>query len=271
MTLAQRLDGIPGFHHLIRLLRVRQVVGFFLKLFPLVKTLPGSGVRYRRRYLETFFLADEFFTRNAYSKVIDPRSTQTFADLGCNAGLFAALLAHETGRRDLKGLMIDANPEMVEESKWLLKANGLQKIAVLHALVGASKSGTNEAEFFILPSNLGSSQFPVYEPGKPPKGDWTKVTVANVDLEKAWMERVGDTRCHLLKVDIEGSEKYLFRNEPAFMKRVDRVVLEWHKWIVSQEEVEQDLRDAGFERVEVLQEEDTSGIAWYRRRPSGLV
>jgi FkbM family methyltransferase len=265
MTLAQRLDGIPGFHHLIRLLRVRQVVGFFLKLVPLVKTLPGSGVKYRRRYLETFFLADEFFTRNAYSKVIDPKATRTFVDLGCNAGLFAALLAHETGRRDLKGLMIDANPEMVEESSWLLKTNQLTGIKVLHGLVGASKAGTDKAEFFILPSNLGSSQFPVYEPGKPPKGDWTKVTVSNIDLEQAWVAHVGDVRCDLLKVDIEGSEKHLFRNEAAFMRRVDRVVLEWHKWIVSRGEVEQDLHAAGLKLVEVLQEEETSGIAWYQR------
>lgn len=265
MTFAQRLDGIPGFHHLIRWLRVRQVVGFFLKIVPLVKTLPGSGVRYRRRYLETFFLADEFFTRNAYSKVIDRQATRTFADLGCNAGLFAALLAHETSKRDLKGLMIDANPEMVNESAWLLKENKLSGIQVLHGLVGASKAGTDKAEFFILPSNLGSSQFPVYEPGKPPKGDWTKVTVSNIDLERAWLKHVGDVRCNLLKVDIEGSEKHLFRNESDFMRRVDRVVVEWHKWIVSREEIESDLKAAGFQLAEVLQEEETSGIAWYRR------
>jgi len=265
MTLAQRLDRVPGFHHLVRLLRVRQVIGFFLKRFPSVKTLPGSGVRYRRRYLETFFLADEFFTRNAYSKVIDPRSTTTFADLGCNAGLFAALLAHETGSRALRGLMVDANPEMVGESQWLLQANQLSGITVLNGLVGASKTDAAQAEFFILPSNLGSSQFPVYEPGKPPKGDWTKVTVPNIDLEQAWLSKVGDVRCHVLKVDIEGSEKNLFKNEPVFMQRVDRVVVEWHKWIVSREEIERDLSAAGFRLVEVLQEEENSGIAWYRR------
>lgn len=265
MTLAQRLDRLPGFHHLIRLLRVRQVIGWFLKRFPLEKTLPQSGVRYRRRYLETFFLADEFFTRNAYSKVIDRTQVQTFADLGCNAGLFAALLAHETGRRDIRGLMVDANPEMVNEASWLLQVNELSKIKVLNGLVGASKTDAPSVEFYILPSNLGSSQFPVYEPGKPPKGEWTKVTVPNLDLEKTWSDAFGDARCHLLKVDIEGSEKHLFKNEAAFLRRVDRVVVEWHKWIVSREEIEKDLREAGFDLVEVLQEEETNGIAWYRR------
>ena len=266
MTLAQRLDRVPGFHHLVRFLRVRQLVGWWLRHFPSEKSLPGSGVRYRRRYLETFFLADEFFTRNAYSRVIDKQDTATFADLGCNAGLFAALLAHETVRRDIRGLMIDANPEMAAESQWLLTANQLGGVRVINGLVGASKTGLDRVEFFILPSNLGSSQFPIYEPGKPPKGDWTKVEVPNIDLEQAWLASLGDIRCNVLKVDIEGSEKHLFKNEAVFLRRVDRVVVEWHKWIVSRAELEVDLFAAGFQLVEVIQEEDTSGIAWYQRK-----
>jgi len=264
MTFVQRLDQLPGFHLLVRWLKVRQMAALLLRGFPITRTLPGSGVRYRCRYLETFFLADEFFTRNAYSRAIDPKATRTFADLGCNAGLFAALLAHETGRRDLQGLMVDANPEMVEETRWILGANKLDQIVPLHGLVGAAGAG-EAADFYLLPSNLGSSQYPVYEPGKPVKGEWKKTTVPRIDLEATWRKHFGDARCHLLKVDIEGSEGSLLKAETEFLRRVDALVLEWHKWIVSRESLEETLRHQGFALVEVLQENETTGIAWYKR------
>ena len=263
MTLAQYLDGLPGFHRLVRWLRVRQFVGFLLRVCPITRTLPGSGVRYRCRFLETFFLADEFFTRNAYSKAIDPKTTRSFVDLGCNAGLFAALLAHETGRRDFQGLMIDANPAMIEETKWVLAANQIRQVVPLCGLVGAAGAG-DTGEFYLLPSNLGSSQFPVYEPGKPPKGEWKKMTVPKINLEAAWKEHFGDVRCDLLKVDIEGSEENVVRTETEFLKRVDTIVMEFHKWLVSREQIEAALRAQDFELVEVLQENETSGIALYR-------
>jgi FkbM family methyltransferase len=260
----QRLDQLPGFHLLVRWLKVRQLAACFLRGFPITKTLPGSGVRYRHRYLETFFLADEFFTRNAYSRAIDSKNTRTFADLGCNAGLFAALLAHETGRSDLQGLMVDANLKMVEETRWLLSANKLGDIVPLHGLVGATGTG-EEAEFYLLPSNLGSSQYPVYEPGKPVKGEWKRTTVPRIDLEATWRKHFGDLRCHLLKVDIEGSEGTLLKTETEFLCRVDLLVLEWHKWIVSRASIEESLRRQGFALAEVLEESETTGIACYNR------
>lgn len=266
MTLSQCLDQMPGFHHLVRWLRIRQIMGGLLRRFPVVRTLPDSGVKYRLRYLETFFLADEFFKRQVYGHVVEPH-TKNFIDLGCNAGLFAALIAHETGRRDLRGLMVDANEEMVAESRWLLAANGLREVQVLHGLVGAEHRDAS-AEFYLLPSNLGSSQFPVYEPGKPPKGDWKKTTVPCLDLEAVWRKHFGNERCHLAKVDIEGSEKNLFHTDGQFFQRVDRMVLEWHQWIIPRQELEKILAAQQFHLVRVLHEVETSGIALYQRASS---
>ena len=78
------------------------------------------------------------------------------------------------------------------------------------------------------------------------------------------MERFGNVRCHLLKVDTEGSEKFLFANDSKFLQRIDRIVLEWHKWIISRRELDAMLISRGFELVEVLEECETSGVAWYR-------
>ncbi len=264
-TFLQFLDTLPAFHHVVRWLQLRKLAALLLRTFPRVRKLPDSGAIYRCRFLETLLLSDEIFHRNVYDKAIDRKKVSTFADLGCNVGLFAVLLTHLTGRRDLKGLMVDANSAMTAEAQWNLSANRLDKVIPLHGLVGAS-SENEEVEFYLLPSTLGSSQFPVYEPGKPPKGAWKKTSVPRIDLETAWLKNFGDVRCHVLKVDIEGSEGNLLKTDRAFFKRVDTIILEWHKWIVTREEVEALLREQGFELVEVFEELEQSGIAWYARK-----
>ena len=259
------LDSLPAFHVAVRVLRLRQLAGMMLKLKPKLGKLPKSGARYRCRYLETILLADELFNRNVYLKAIDPAKLKTFVDLGCNVGLFPLLLNEMTGRKDLRGLLIDANPQMVEEATWHVTTNQLNQVIPVFGLAGAATAGQS-VDFYLLPSNLGSSQFPVYEPGKPQKGAWKKVTVPCVDVETLWKKQFGDARCDLLKIDIEGSEKTFLQTDKEFLRRVDAIILEWHKWIVSREEVEAMLTAQGFRLVEVLEELGQTGIAWYARR-----
>jgi len=258
------LDSLPLFHVLVRALRLRQLAGILLRLKPRVGKLPKTGARYRCRYLETILLADELFKRNVYLDALVAKPISTFVDLGCNVGLFPVLLTELTGRRDLRGLLIDANPEMVEEAKWHASVNDLKQVIPVFGLAGAANAGQT-VDFYLLPSNLGSSQFPVYEPGKPQKGAWKKVTVPCVDVETLWVKQFGDVRCDILKIDIEGSEKTFLKTDERFLRRVDAIILEWHKWIISREEVERVLTAQGFQLVEVLEELGQTGIAWYRR------
>ena len=113
--------------------------------------------------------------------------------------------------------------------------------------------------------DLGSSQFPVYEPGKPPKGAWRKTSAPRLDLEAVWKKHFGDARCHVIKIDIEGSEKALFHTDREFFRRVDTIILEWHKWIVRREDLDATLREQSFRLVEIIEDLETSGIAWYAR------
>jgi FkbM family methyltransferase len=259
------LDTLPAFHIVVRALRLRQLAGWLLRLAPRVRTLPKSGARYRCRYLETILLADELFNRNVYLKAIDPARVKTFVDLGCNVGLFPVLLTELTHRREMQGLLIDANPEMIQEATWHVKTNKLDSVLPVFGLAGAANAGQT-VDFYLLPSNLGSSQFPVYEPGKPQKGAWKKVSVPCVDVETLWVKHFGNVRCDLLKIDIEGSEKTFLQTDKEFLRRVDSIILEWHKWIVSRQEVEAMLGEQGFGLVEVLEELPQTGIAWYRRK-----
>ncbi|MBI4604695.1 MAG: hypothetical protein HY721_22260, partial [Planctomycetes bacterium] len=55
------------------------------------------------------------------------------------------------------------------------------------------------------------------------------------------------------------------RSEGDFLRRVDRIVVEWHKWLVAREGMEAALRAQGFSLAAVLEEQATTGIALYRR------
>ena len=80
-----------------------------------------------------------------------------------------------------------------------------------------------------------------------------------------WLKNFGDVRCDILKIDIEGSEKTFLQTDKKFLQRVDSIILEWHKWIVSRAEVERMLSEQGFKLAQVLEELGQTGIAWYQR------
>jgi hypothetical protein len=67
-----------------------------------------------------------------------------------------------------------------------------------------------------------------------------------------------------MKVDIEGMELDLVVNEGEFLQeRVRSMVVEWHKWCVSRQELDTQLASIGFELREIFEETDLTGLALY--------
>jgi len=94
-----------------RALRLHDLANAWLRRFPMVRKLPGSGIIYRATRLESIPLAVEMFEKGAiYDANLLPKNFTTFADLGCNVGYFTCWLAHLAQGRPLRGLMLDANP-----------------------------------------------------------------------------------------------------------------------------------------------------------------
>ena len=60
--------------------------------------------------------------------------------------------------QQLRGLCIDANPQMVRDTTWQLQANGLGQVHAVWGLVGAAGAGAKSA-FYVNPDAAGSSQF----------------------------------------------------------------------------------------------------------------
>jgi FkbM family methyltransferase len=257
MPLLRWLDQQPATHFAIDRLGGRRVADAILGRVPANRRLEGSGVRYRHRSIDTFMTADEIFGRKVY-EVSGLSDVRTFADLGCNVGLFVAWLAHKTGRRDLRGLAVDANPRLVDEVKWVVRANGLSGVHAVTGLIGAP-GGASPQDFYLSPVSLRSSRFP------DGKGEWRKVSVPSVDIEERWRLLLGDVPCQLLKMDIEGGEADFLRPDNPFWPRVEQVILEWHGWVITEREVEGRFNALSFEKLRDLSRGDNTGIAHYRR------
>src|SRR5438552_8626459 len=158
------LSRFGGLRRLVRGLGLHTLGNWWLRRFPLVKRLPGSGIIYRATRLESIPLAVEMFEKNAlYDPALLPKDFTTFADLGCNVGYFTCWLAQLAQGRKIKGLMLDANPEAVKEAQWHAQANGLREVFALHGILGEA-SPTGAVDFYLYESNICStSQLPDLE------------------------------------------------------------------------------------------------------------
>lgn len=247
-----------------RFLRLTRIGNAWLRRFPLVRRLPGSGVTYRASRLESIPLAVEMFERNLYDASLLPPNFSTFADLGCNVGYFTCWLGHLAKGRPIKGLMIDANPDAVKEAEWHTRANSWKDVYALNGIVGEN-SPTGSVDFYLYESNICSTSSVEQMQQLGLKGQWTKIQVPCLKLAAEWRNRFGNERCNLLKIDIEGSEVNFLRDEAAFLGQVDTVLIEWHAWRVALKEVQSLLQSCGFRLVKVLDEGPDMGTAFFTR------
>lgn len=260
-TLMSWLQLRPEFHKTIKALRLVELASKVLAVRPIKRRLPG-GTQYRVRYGESFLMADEIFHREVYRDPFEGNQPKTFIDLGSNVGYFTCYAADRIGR-DAIGLAVDANPKMAEETRWHVEHNGWARVKPMWAVVGFSTE-TAEAPFFLNPSNISGSAT-VLNPNIPAKGKQTEISVPTIDLDRAWREHAGDLPVDVLKVDVEGFELKVLEGMPGLLKRVNRVVLEWHKWITPREPVDEVLARAGLRFVKVVTEDPHCGVAYYQR------
>lgn len=249
----------------VQRLRLHHLGNWWLRRFPLVRRLPESGVIYRSTRLESIPLAVEIFEKGSlYDAGVLPRDFTTFVDLGCNVGYFSCWLAHLARGRKLKGLMLDANPEAVKEAQWHAQANDMPEVFGLHGIVGEGAPG-EFAEFFLYESNICSTSHLPDTVRAQLKGTWQKISVPCVRIEDHWRARFGDSRCHVLKVDVEGSELNFLRAESSFLALCDCLIVEWHKWEVSFDQLSTYLKTQGFGWTRTIEESADMGTAVFHR------
>jgi FkbM family methyltransferase len=262
-----KLTGSSAIRKTVKFLRLHLLANWWLNHFPNVKILAKSGVRYRARRVESLALSVEMFDKESLYGLSDlPENMQTFADLGCNVGYFSCWLVHSLNNRQLKGLMVDANKDCVEDAQWHVTANNMSNVHALFGLAGTDgKDG--KATFFVhTAANMCSTTAPP-EASAADTTTWKKMEAPCLNIEENWRKLVGDTPCDLLKLDIEGSEMDFIRNETKFLSRTKTIFIEWHKWQgVTLDGVKNLLSAQGFTLKRVLQEDDVAGTAVFTKK-----
>ena len=69
----------------------------------------------------------------------------------------------------------------------------------------------------------------------------------------------------MLKIDIEGSELNFLKAEESFLTLCDSILVEWHRWRVSLDDLKAFLAAHSFAYVKTLEENDQMGTAFFRR------
>ena len=264
--LITQLSRSTAARRLVQGLRLHRLGNRWLRRFPLVRKLPGSGVIYRATRLESIPLSVEMFEKgNLYDATLLPENFTTFADLGCNVGYFTCWLAHLARGRTLRGLMLDANLDAVAEAQWHAQANRMPEVFGIHGIAGEGKAG-DFAEFHLYESNICSTSHLPDTAKMGLKGRWEKIRVPCVSVEENWCRHFGEARCHVLKVDIEGSELNFLRAEESFLNLCDSVLVEWHKWSVGLPELRTFLEGRGFAYLKTVEENEQMGTAFFQRQ-----
>jgi FkbM family methyltransferase len=260
-----KLTASTTLRKLVKSLGILAFANWCLHCFPIVKTLPGGNIRYRARRIESLALSVEMFdNETVYKSSSLPANITSFADLGCNVGYFTCWLANHMNNRELKGLMVDANSEAIEDARWHAETNKLSHVHALHGLVGIKENEGGQGVFYLHSSNVCSSATPP-DDSLSESHAWKKMQIPCISVEKNWLEFFGDIPCDLLKIDVEGAEIEFFANETKFLKRVKSILVEWHKWKVSLAEVEKYLSSQDFHLQSVLADEPTAGTAIFSR------
>lgn len=220
-----------------RALRLNRLYNKWLSIIPRYKDL--YGITYRSTRTESVSLAIEILEGgNCYDSQYLPNDFTTFADLGCNVGYFTVWLNSHTDGRRLKGLMVDANQSVIDESKYHCNVNHWDDIVPICGIVGAPTS-----DFYIHEANTVSTANLGYRNPK----DYNRVDAKVIDnFEQLWIDKMGDISCDILKVDIEGAELPFLIKEFDFLKRVKVFYLEYHKQFCTFANINYMLIRAGF-------------------------
>jgi len=249
----------------VKKLRINRLLDAYWGRFPIEKRT-ASGLVYLVNSVPSLIVANEIFSTDVYVKPVSLVQPKTFVDLGANVGYFPLLIADVVKSRSIKGLCIEPNPRLRTRIEFHLSANGLADVHYVGGVVAGEDAGP-EVDFFLNPSDIASSLTGEFNPLVPVGGRVEKIKVLVIDLAQEWRRHFGDERIDLLKIDIEGAEITFLKAHSSFLKGVAAVVIEWHAWVTTLDEVSSVLGLSGFALESVGHVDKNAGTALFLREP----
>lgn len=207
--------GLPGIRFLFlqKLNKLNFLKGVVSFKFP--------GIRHRiylRAQTSDFKLFRNIFIEEEYD--IDlPFTPKTIIDGGANIGLAAIVFANKYP--DAKIVCIEP-----ESSNY----NLLQKNIAAYKNIHSIKAGIwhNSSFLNIINPQAGKWAFTIHETDHPDENSLKGISVPDIIRECGW------ENADLIKLDIEGSEKEVFENNPySWLGNAKGVIIELHDWIKS--------------------------------------
>jgi len=174
------------------------------------------------------FLFKEIFIDGVYNRAISslPQSP-TVVDLGANVGFFTLKTAASYPGGSF--LCVEPDPRNFGSLERNIGANSRYQITALRRAVGGK---SEERPMFVGGERGHSSFYP--DPTCGSQAFRKSLQVVSMTLDELFeLERI--ERCDLLKLDCEGAEYEIFASVTSnCVKRIDRIVLEYHEWVEGQ-------------------------------------
>jgi len=183
------------------------------------------------------------------------RPGMTFVDVGANVGYYSALASSAV--RDGRVIAFEPNPYASERLAAWIKRNGVQNVTVCPVALGALAGSA--AIYIGNETNRTSSMAGGAGPG-------TQISVRTLDDE---MERLGVTRIHVLKIDVDGYESQVLAGASRLFaeRRIGAILCEFSRtWLhntgKSCEDLELSITRHGFLRRAMYGDDELSN-RWF--------
>lgn len=200
-----------------------------------------TGLRLRTRDKGEWASLSEIFVNRVYDEFFaELRDVRSWVDLGCNVGFFSLALenhlrAQGTPPDSTRALLVDANEECVRLCRDTLQVNGLTHWETRHAVLGPA----NEVVTFHQFRHSVHSGIFTRQRGEKVRR-YATTLLANL---------LGNYPVphDVIKIDIEGAEKYLLSQEGDLLQRFRFGICEWHAPEMTGAGLQQFCSASGFE------------------------
>lgn len=190
-------------------------------------------------YLEFFLVFVELFGLGEYSLSCSDVKSPSIIDCGSSWGLSIIYFLHLYP--DAEIVAIEANPNTAELLRRNIRANGLNKVSLLNAML--SDTADTKRPFFVSPLAHSSSIADTADETLGRKMGYREILVNTIQLSSLLCKPVD-----ILKLDIEGSEGRVLKEAGGHLKRVREIVLEHHRLVTnnSLDDIQSLLRENSF-------------------------